>query len=253
MELFGFLGLSNATILTGAAAAVATAAMVSVVGRALRPASRSSSLDSRVESLEIRMAAASTYQPVLQMADEALRGVSSGATEQVMEMFEAAATTRSFFAKRQSPAEIAEELVNDLRDNIQLAAAIARPIQAMLDNGSIEVVPERARLAADAKEMAAQLGSTTWEKQSASLLTTASMPSTNASLVIECFAQIGMLKSAVSKLPRKPAADALIEVLDQSVTAIQAAGRAADLFRPHSETEMKALPAPEHFAEEAAA
>ncbi|MEQ1753246.1 MAG: hypothetical protein ABL973_03850 [Micropepsaceae bacterium] len=246
MELFGFLGLGNATILTGAAAAIATGALVSVVSNVLRPLSRSSKLEGRVQSLEVRLAAASTYQPVLQMADEVLNAVSSQATDHVVEMFEAAATTRSFFTRRQDPTEIAAAIAIDLHDNIQLAASIARPIQSMLDNGSIEVVPERARLTADAKDMAKQLGSTSWDKYSASLLTGASMPSTTASQVVDCFTQVAKLKSAVSSLPRKPTANALIDVLDQSVSVIQAAARATDLFRPQGEPQpLKALPAPD--------
>ena len=227
MDLFAFVGLSNVEILSGAAVVFAGAATVSLAVRALR--NNGKELDARVNRLEIRMAAAQTYQPALQMADQVLNQVTSSAVTPVIEMFEALPARRSWFSKSEEPNEIAATLVSDLRDNIACAAEISRPIRYMLDNGAIEVSAERARLAADSRERAASLGSETWDRHRGSVLT-AGMPDVTSSAVIDCFTRIRTLKATVEGLGRKPSSDQLIDVLRQSAELVTAAAAAHDTF-----------------------
>lgn len=228
MDLFAFAGVSNIEILFGAAMVFAGAATVSLAMRALRGRG-SDALEARVNRLEIRMAAAQAYQPALQMADEVLNRVSTSAVSPVIEMFEALPARRSWFSKSEEPNEIAAILVGDLRDNIEHAAAISRPIRNMLDNGAIEVAAERARLAADCRERAARLGSETWNRHRGAVLT-AGMPDTTSSVVIDCFTRIRTLKASVEALGRKPTSDQLIDLLRQSAELVTAAATAHDTF-----------------------
>lgn len=249
MDLFAFAGVSNVEILAGAAVVFAGAATVSLALRALRNRG-GADLDARVNRLEIRMAAAKSYQPALQMADEVLGQVSSSAVAPVIEMFEALPARRSWFSKSEEPTEIAATLVSDLRDNIEHAAAIARPIRNMLDNGAIEVSAERSRLAADCRERAANLGSETWDRHRGAVLT-AGMPDVTSSAVIDCFTRIRELKASVDGLGRKPTSDQLIDVLRQSAELVTAAAAAHDTFTRVANGE--AAPSEEESPAEAAA
>jgi hypothetical protein len=163
------------------------------------------------------------------MADEVLRQVSSSAVTPVIEMFEALPARRSWFSKTEEPTEIAATLVGELRDNIEHAAAISRPIRNMLDNGAIEVAAERARLAADTRDRAANLGSETWNRHRGAVLT-AGMPDTTSSAVIDCFTRIRTLKASAAALGRKPSSDQLIDLLRQSAELVTAAAAAHDTF-----------------------
>jgi hypothetical protein len=249
MDLFAFAGLSNIEILSGAAVVLAGAATVSLAMRTLRNGS-DKALDARVNRLELRMAAAKTYQPALQMADEVLNQVSTSAVSPVIEMFEGVPTRRGWFSKSEEPTEIAATLVSDLRDNIECAAEISRPIRNMLDNGAIEVSAERARLAADCRERAASLGSETWNRHRGAVLT-AGMPDVTASAVIDCFTRIRTLKASVEGLGRKPTSDQLIDVLRQSAELVTAAAAAHDTFS--RVTNGEEAPAAEEAPVEAAA
>jgi hypothetical protein len=249
MDLFAFVGLSNVEILSGAAVVFAGAATVSLAMRALRNGGEKA-LDARVNRLEIRMAAAQTYQPALQMADEVLSQVSTSAVSPVIEMFEGIPARRSWFSKSEEPTEIAATLVSDLRDNIECAAEISRPIRNMLDNGAIEVSAERARLAADCRERAASLGSETWNRHRGAVLT-AGMPDVTSAAVIDCFTRIRTLKATVEGLGRKPSSDQLIDVLRQSAELVTAAAAAHDTFTRVANGEE--APAAEEAHEEAPA
>lgn len=228
MELFSFAGVSNAEILMAAGVVLVGAAAISTIARSMGGGARAK-LAARVDRLEVRLAAAQTYQPALQIADEVLKRVSNGTETAVIELFEATSSRRSWFEKAVEPHEIATNLVSDLRDNIEQATAIARPIHNMIDNGSIEVAPERARLAADAKERAACLGSETWERHGAKLLE-AGLPSQKGAALIDCFTRANALKASVNALGRKPSAEQLIDVLRQTAELVTAADQANGLF-----------------------
>lgn len=230
MELFGVVGLSNVEILTGAAIAVGGAATLSLALRAISGRGNSGDVEKRVGRLEVRMAAAQNYQPTFQLTDEILKGVSSHAEASLTSIVEASAAPRSWFAKAPEPAETANTLVSDLRDNIELATSIAQPIHNMLDNGAAEIVAQRAKLAAQTKTLAAHLGSRTWDKHKNAILG-AGIPDTNTSLVIDCFSQIQNLKQAAASLGKKPSIDDLIEVLRRSAEVVTAAARSVDAFK----------------------
>ena len=101
MELFGFLGLSNATILVYAAALGVSVIVTAEVGRLLRPARRH--LDVRVDRLEMRLAASGDYQSLLQSAESLLSDVAPLGVTPVTEMFEASNVKRSWFSAAAEP------------------------------------------------------------------------------------------------------------------------------------------------------
>lgn len=227
MELFAFIGISNAEILTGAAAVFALATLCSLAARAFHGTRRD--LEDRVERLEVRLAAANALQPVLNQADELVRQVSRNAVSPVIEMFEDAPRPRSFFSTGAAPEELAAALAGDLRDNVEIAAAIARPIRNMLENGSMEVAAERSRLAADIRTRADNLGSETWRTYRRALLA-AGVPNRSGEAVITCFARIRDLKASIDALDRRPSADQMVDVLAAAASVIEAADHANTVF-----------------------
>jgi len=227
MELFAFIGVSNAEILTGAAVVLGVATAASLAARALRK--DRSGLEDRVERLEMRLAAANALQPVINQADELVRQVSQNAVGPVIEMFEAAPNPRSFFSAGPAPQELAAALAGDLRDNVQIAAAIARPIRNMIENGSMEVSGERSRLAADIRTRADQLGSQVWRTHGRALLA-AGVPDRSGEAVFTCFARIRALKASVNALDRRPSPDQMVDVLAAAAGLIEAADQANAVF-----------------------
>lgn len=230
MELFAVFGISNAQILTAAAGVFAAAALLSVALRALR-STRVSGAETRVDQLEIRMAAVAHSHAVLQMADEILQQVEASAVTPVAEIFEAAAAPSAsrWFDRRPAPQEIAAALVGELRDNLHHASAIARPIRNVLDNGAVEIAAERQALAADIRERAAALGSPTWNREKATLLA-AGVPCSQTEALIACFAQVEALTVAVAAMDRKPTPNQLVEVLRAATGLVAAAGQANAVF-----------------------
>ena len=227
MELFAFIGISNAEILTGAAAVFAVATASSLAVRAFRRTR--GDLEDRVERLEVRLAAANALQPVLNQADELVRQVSQNAVRPVIEMFEDAPRPRSFFSTGAPPEELAAALASDLRDNVEIAAAIARPIRNMIENGSMEVSAERSRLAADIRTRADNLGSETWKTYRRALLA-AGVPNRSGEAVIACFARVKDLKAAIDAMDRRPSADQMVDVLAAAASLIEAADHANTVF-----------------------
>jgi len=227
MELFAFIGISNAEILTGAAAVFGIAVAFSLAARAFRK--ERSDLEGRVEKLEVRLAAASALQPVLNQAEELVRQVSQNAVGPVIEMFEAAPKPRSFFSSGPASEELAATLASDLRDNVEIAAAIARPIRNMIENGSMEVSAERSRLAADIRTRADALGSQVWRTHGRALLA-AGVPNRSGEAVFACFASIRALKASVNALDRRPSPDQLVDVLTAAAGLIEAADHANAVF-----------------------
>lgn len=232
MELFAFIGISNAQILTGAAVVFAVAAAFSLAMRAFRRTR--GDLEDRVERLEVRLAAANALQPVLNQADELVRQVSTNAVNPVIEMFEDAPRPRSFFSSGAAPQELAAALAGDLRDNVEIAAAIARPIRNMIENGSMEVSAERSRLAADIRTRADSLGSQTWQTYRRALLA-AGVPNRSGEAVIACFARVRELKASIDALDRRPSADQLVDVLAAAAGLITAADHANAVFAETNE------------------
>jgi hypothetical protein len=230
MELFSFIGLSNAEILAGAAAVTASAVALSFASRLVKGRTSSANMEKRIDRLEVRLAAAQSYQPTLQMADEVLKDVSTHAVAPLISIVEASAAPRSWFSKTEEPTETAAALASDLKDNVELASAIAKPIQNMLDNGAVEIAAERVKLAAETKLLAVQLGSSTWDKHRRTILT-AGVPDVMTSRVIDCFTQVQNLKLAASSLAKKPSTDDLIEVLRRSAEVVTAASQSVDAFK----------------------
>lgn len=227
MEVFSVFGISNAEILAAAAVVFALALTISLALRAFRPAA--SDVEGRLERLEIRLAAATAVQPIIAQADELGRQVSQNAIAPVIEMFEDAPRPRAFFSAGPAPEELAAALATDLRDNVEVAAAIARPIRNMIDNGSMEVGAERSRLAADIRTRAAALGSQTWSFYGRALLASG-VPSRSAEAVFTCFARVRTLRSAINAMERKPSADQLVEVLAAAASLVEAADQANSVF-----------------------
>jgi|GEM_PF-1500522 len=227
MELFAFIGISNAEILTGAATVFAIATMFSIAARVVRATRRD--LEHRVERLEVRLAAANALQPMLNQADELVRQVAQNAVNPVIEMFEDAPRPRSFLSTGAAPEELAATLASDLRDNLEIAAAIARPIRNMIENGSMEVAAERSRLAADIRTRADSLGSDTWRIYRRALLASG-VPNRSGEAIITCFARIRDLRVSIAALDRRPSADQMLDVLGAAASLIEAADHANTVF-----------------------
>lgn len=230
MELFAVFGITNAQILMAAAAVFVAAAVLSATVRALR-GTQASGAETRVDQLEIRMAAVAQSHAVLQVADEILQQVDASTVTPVAEIFEAAAAPSAgrWFDRRPAPQEIAAALVGELRDNLHQASAIARPIRNMLDNGAVEIAAERRALASDIRERAAELGAPTWTRNKATLLA-AGVPCIQTEALIACFTHVEALSAAVAAMDRKPTPDQLVEVLQAATGLVMAAGQANGIF-----------------------
>lgn len=227
MELFSVFGITNLEILTAAAVAFSLAMALSLAVSAFRRTRED--IEGRVEKLEVRLAAASALKPVLNQADELVRQVSQNAVGPVIEMFEEAPRPRSFFSSGPAPEELAAALASDLRDNVEVAAAIARPIRNMIENGSMEVAAERTRLAADIRTRADTLGSRIWRSHGRALLA-AGVPNQSGEAVFACFARIRELKAAVNAMDRRPSADQMVDVLAAAGSLVEAANHANTVF-----------------------
>ena len=229
MELFAFAGLSNATILLTAAAVMGLAAVVSVVLRNLGLSS-GSALANRVDRLEMRTASSGEYRSVISMASDILNGVGAHGAPHVVEMFEYASASNPRFARNINAGEAAFTLVNELKAGITIAAAIARPIQNMVDNGSIEVRAERVRLAGELRKQVAAIRTPTWDRHGAAILA-AGVPSTTVSSIVGCFTQVQALKSDALALNRSSSVDAFAGILGQAAGVLASASQTVELFQ----------------------
>ena len=233
MDLFGFIGVSNTAILTTAASVAIVATLISLAIRAIKGTISSSELNQRVDRLEMRLADRADYQSVLQMADTVLNEVSPLAATPVTEMFEASETKRSWFGPKVEPSEVAQNVINDLKDNLEIAAAIARPIQNMHENGAIEVAAERSKAVAETKRLAAGLNTAAWDRHAKSMLTQ-TVPSYATSLLLENFAHIHALKKSATTLSKKSGIDDLMETLRHSANLLKSAEQSVEAFKQHA-------------------
>lgn len=229
MELFAFAGISNADILLTAAAVMGLAAVVSVVLRNLGLSS-GSELANRVERLELRTASSGEYRAVISMATDILDGVSAHGAPHVVEMFEDASASSARFTRNFNAGEAAYSLVDELKNGITIAAAIARPIQNMVDNGSIEVRAERVRLAGELRKQVAAIRTPTWDRHGASILA-AGVPSTTVTTIVGCFTQLHALKSSALALTRTSSVDAYAGILGLAAGVLASASQTVDLFQ----------------------
>ncbi len=232
MELFGFLGLSNATILVYAAALGVSVIVAAEVGRLLRPARRH--LDVRVDRLEMRLAASGDYQSLLQSAESLLSDVAPLGVTPVTEMFEASNVKRSRFSAAAEPSDIAQRVVDDLQCCIEVAAAIARPIQNMNDNGAMEVKAQRRRVGQEAKRLSARLNTATWDRHGAKLLSDG-MPSTSVTLLQGFFTQVHALKAVANEQGKGTSVDGLMTLLHLSAELLKSAEDNLEEFRRQAE------------------
>lgn len=228
MELFAFAGISNATILLTAASVMGLAAVISVVLRSLGLSS-SGTLAGRVDRLEMRTASSGDYRAVISMASDILSTVDSHGTPHVLEMFEDAGIGQSWLGRKVDAGAAADALLGELKTGIQSAAAIARPIQNMVDSGSIEVRAERARLADDIRRHVAAIKTPTWDRHGPAILA-AGVPSTTVSTIVDCFTQMRALRTSALALTRKSTVDAFAGVLSQSAAVLASASQSIDLF-----------------------
>jgi hypothetical protein len=229
MELFAFAGISNSTILLTAAAVMAIAATISVVLRSLGLSPRSE-LANRVDRLEMRTASAGDYRAVISLASDILSGVDTHGAPHIVEMFEEVGTSNARFARRINSGEAAYALLNELKAGIEIAAATARPIQNMIENGSIEIRAERTRLTGDLRKQVAAIRTPTWDRHGATILA-AGMPSAMVSTIVTCFGQMNSLKTSALALTRSSSVDAFAGVLSQAATILASARQSVDLFQ----------------------
>jgi len=229
MELFAFAGISNSEILLAAAALMGIAAVSSVVLRNLGLSS-GSDLANRVDRLEMRTASSGEYRAVIAMASDILDGVGAHGAPHVVEMFEDASASNTRLARNINAGEAAFTLVNELKSGISVAAAIARPIQNMVDNGSIEVRAERVRLAGDLRKQVAAIRTPTWSRHGAAILA-AGVPSTTVSNIVGCFSQLQAMKTGALALNRNSSVDAFAGLLTQAAGVLASASQTVDLFQ----------------------
>ena len=234
MELFEILGLSNTTILTYAAAGIGGAVLLSTAARAMRSVSSGDKLNSRVNRLEMRLAASEDYQPILQMAETLLADMAPNSVAPVTEMFAAANLNRSWFSKSVDPSDIAQRVVDDLQANIVTAAEIARPIQTMNESGAMEVKAQRRRAGQEAKRLAARLNTGTWDRFGVGLLR-GGMPSTTVTLLQGFFLQVHALKTAANEQGKGASVDGLMTVLHLSAELIKSAEQNIEEFKRQAE------------------
>ena len=229
MELFAFAGLSNSAILLTAAATFGCASILSLATRSIA-FSQAGSLDRRIGKLEIRTAASEEYRQVIDMAADILDGVASHATTPVVEMFEDINVNSSWFRKNPDAEQQAHSLLDELKRNIELATAIARPIQNMFENGAIEVKSQRQKLGTETRRTAAAISTKTWDRHGATILASG-VPSATVTLMVECFAQVRALKQDALSLSPKSSVNQIIGVLHQSAALLATAGNGVDILR----------------------
>jgi hypothetical protein len=227
MELFAIFGISNAEILIGAASALVLALAVSLAVRAIR--TDRSGVTSRVDRLELRLAAAEAVQPILNQADELVRQVSNHAVAPAIELFELAPRRRTFFGSGPLSHELAASLASELRDCLDVAAGMARPIRNMIGNGALEVAAERTKLAAHLREQAGGILSETWKEHRRAILSVG-VPTRSVAALVKLFQCLRDLKHAVDKLDRKPSMDQVLDVLAAATRVLEAAEEANEIF-----------------------
>jgi len=227
MELFSVFGISNAEILTAAACVFLMGVVISLAQTAF---SRSrAGIEGRVERLEVRLAAATAARPILNQADDLVREVAHNAVEPAIEIFDQAPRRRTLFGTGPGSHELAAALASELRDNVETAAEIARPIRNMIENGAIEVSAERARLAADLRDKASQLGSATWKEHGRAVLASG-VPTRSSEAVITCFMRVRKLRAALNAMGRRPSAEQMLDVLTEAAGLVEDADRANTIF-----------------------
>lgn len=233
MELFAIFGISNAEILIAAASVLALAIAVSIAVRAIR--TDRSEVTSRVERLELRLAAAEAVQPILNQAEDLVRHVSENAVAPAIELFDLAPRRRTLFGSGPESHELAASLAMELRDCLDAAAGMARPIRNMIGNGAIEVAAERAKLASGLREQAGALGSGTWKEHRRALLSVG-VPTRSVSALVTLFQCLRDLKLAVERLDRKPSLDQVLDVLAAATRVLEAADEANAIFAEQEQT-----------------
>lgn len=233
MELFAIFGVSNAEILITAAAALTLAFAVSIAFRAVR-ADRSE-ITSRVERLELRLAAAEAVQPILNQADDLVRHVAENAVAPAIELFDLAPRRRTLFGSGPESHELAASLAMELRDCLDATAAMARPIRNMIGNGALEVASERAKLASSLREQADALGSSTWKEHRRALLSVG-VPTRSVSALVTLFQALRDLRLSVERLDRKPSMDQMLDVLAGATRVLEAADEANAVFADQDRT-----------------
>jgi hypothetical protein len=145
-------------------------------------------------------------------------------------MFEDASASNPRFARNINAGEAAFSLVDELKAGITIAAAVARPIQNMVDNGSIEVRAERVRLAGELRKQVAAIRTPTWDRHGAAILA-AGVPSTTVSNIVGCFTQMQALKSGALALNRSSSVDAFAVILTQAAGVLASASHTVELFQ----------------------
>ncbi len=230
MDLFGILGLSNATVLTYAAAVAGGFVVTSAVARMVNGKSGSGQLDQRVDRLEVRLAASGDTHSLLQAAENLLADIVPQGVGPVTEMFEAANLKRSWFSAPVEPSDIAQKVVDDLKDSIEIATGIARPIQNLNENGAMEVRAERRRVGIETKRLAAGLKTETWDRHGAQLLQ-GGMPGTTVTLLQNFFTHVHALKVAANDQSKSASVNGLMNVLHQSAELLKSAGQNAEEFK----------------------
>lgn len=227
MELFSIFGISNAEILMVAGGVLAFALVVSLARHAFGRTQRQ--MEDRVERLEVRLAAASAVRPLLNQADDLVRQVAHNAMGPAIEIFDQAPRRRTLFGSGPESQELAATLASELRDNVETAADIARPIRNMIENGAIEVAAERVRLAADLRDKAKTLGAPTWKEHGRAVLASG-VPTRSSEAVITCFMRLRQLRAAVNAMGRRPSAEQMLNVLTEAAGLVEAADRANAIF-----------------------
>lgn len=188
--------------------------------RAVRPAGAHSlsALASRIDSLEFTLLAVKGYCDAVGAAREVLRDVQRNAGEAIVRTT-TAGTVRRWFRSRPEPSQIAQELADSLKTNIEAAIEIGDAIADIKDPGDAE---ELRTVARTVKRAGDRMSTAFWDRYGEAIRESDG-PVRLKQCLEDFFDAVGTVKLKAAKLSSAPAFARLVELLKSVIALLEAA------------------------------
>jgi len=220
MDLLQMMTANADTVLLLAVGAAAGCLLCAAISALIPAGADRSRLARRVENLEMRLAATRNLATIT----TALTGLAASTpllAQAGTRVLLADARLGGIGARNEAAAEdIAKAFGEAMQDNTVAAVEIAR---AIIDQSiNLNDAKDRRRVAQKAREQAAKLTTTFWERHG-DLLMSSALPANLKDLLRVFFAQVRRLKTAITDLVKEPSFADLDSVLDHAINLIDTA------------------------------
>lgn len=220
MALLEGIGIADANVMFFAAG-VASGMIVTALALRGRRRAPSASTAARPEAVELRLAGAPLTQhaAVIKAAHAAIDGLPFLAPPRVATLVAMPKRTLAFLQERPDAQQVANELLDALRNNVEAAAEIG---DAIVKDTNLNDPAQRQRIAAKVKTIGRRLDASFWERFG-DLIAASGFPDSLKANFKAFFGHVRRLKSAVDALPSNPTVADFAPVIERVVDLVETA------------------------------